>query len=72
MALLSQRGGRAKFRARLAHMSDLDPRLAQSVAETEAGPEALERLLKAQGAPSVCSCVAGRLAYFEGEAPHDR
>jgi hypothetical protein len=58
MALLTKRGGRAKFRAKLAHFADLDPRFASSVSGTDATPEALERLLKAQGAPSVCYCLS--------------
>jgi hypothetical protein len=58
LALLSKRDGRAKLRAKLAHLADLDPRFARSVAGADATPEALERLLQAQGAPSVCYCLS--------------
>ena len=57
-ALLSKRGGRAKLRAKLAHLTDLDPRFTHPVAGANATPEALERLLKAEGAPGVCYCLS--------------
>jgi hypothetical protein len=58
LGLLSKRDGRAKLRAKLAHLADLDPRFARLVSGTDATPEALERLLKAEGAPSVCYCLS--------------
>jgi hypothetical protein len=58
MALLSKRDGRTKLRAKLAHLTDLDPRFTHPVAGVNVTPEALERLLKAEGAPSVCYCLS--------------
>ena len=56
MALLAKPGGRAKLRAKLAHLRDLDLRFAHPV--TEATPEVLERLLKAEGAGDTCYCLS--------------
>ena len=58
VALLSKPDGRAKLRAKLAHLADLDPRFAHPVAGVNATPEALERLLLAEGAPSLCYCLS--------------
>jgi hypothetical protein len=58
LALLAKRGGREKLRAKLAHLADLDPRFAQPVHGSEATPQALERLLKAKGAPARCYCLS--------------
>ena len=58
MALLSTRGGRSKLRAKLAHLTDLDPRYTHPVAGADATPAGLERLLKAEGAPDLCYCLS--------------
>jgi hypothetical protein len=58
LALLGKRGGREKLRTKLAHLVDLDSRFAEPVAERDATPEALQRLLNAKGAPAECYCLS--------------
>jgi hypothetical protein len=58
LALLSKPGGREKLRAKLAHLADLDPRFATPLVGDEARAEAIERLLKAKGAPASCYCLS--------------
>jgi hypothetical protein len=52
--LLESRKGRAKLRASLAHLKDLDPRHARRIAANEHDPAAIARQLKARGAPTDC------------------
>jgi hypothetical protein len=58
MALLAKRGGRAELCARLAHLADLDVRFARLVTGADSTADALERALKAQGAPGMCYCLS--------------
>jgi hypothetical protein len=58
LALLGKRDGRVKLRAQLAHFSDLDLRFAEPIAGEDANAAAIERLLRAKGAPASCYCLS--------------
>jgi hypothetical protein len=58
VTLLQSPTGRAKLRARLAHLRDLDPRFALRVAPTAHTASDLAALLVARGAPSDCVLLA--------------
>src|SRR5690242_4430137 len=46
------------LRAQLAHLPDLDLRLAVAVPVSEARPDTIQRLLMAKGAPGTCYCLS--------------
>src|SRR5437764_8994349 len=58
LALLSSPKGRAKLRARFAHLRDLDQRFARPIPPSQHTPVALAALLQARGAPTECVLLA--------------
>jgi len=62
LALLASPRGRAKLRAGLAHLRDLDPHYARPLPPGEQTPDAIARLLRARGAPAECVLLAEQRA----------
>jgi hypothetical protein len=69
LSLLANRNGREKLRGKLAHFADLNPRFAQPVTGSEGTPQALERILKAKGAPERCYCLSENVELDDQELP---
>lgn len=69
LQLLANRRRRAEILARLDRKLDYLPEFATEIPEDQDHPEALERLLRAQGAPATCHVLANGLRLDGCEAP---
>lgn len=69
LQLLTQSKRRAEILIRLNHKLDYLPALAVQVPEDEDFPEALERLLRARGAPATCHVLVSGLRIDGCEVP---
>jgi len=61
--------GRAKLRAALAHLKDLDPRYQVRIAPSEQTPERIAELLRGTGAPSSCFVLSEKSSVDGKELP---
>ena len=71
LGLLASPRGRAKLRARLAHLRDLDARFGRPIPSADHTPAAISRLLRARGAPGMCVLLAEDAALDGRELPLD-
>jgi hypothetical protein len=71
VGLLASARGRAKLRAGLAHLRDLDPRFARVVPPAEQTPDSVAAHLRSRGAPAECVLLAEDSALDGQRLPLD-